>query len=73
MFAHNYFNIKVLFVCCILAAKKASSPAEIVNQLSELGVASSGETFMFAKEIFTRVEHKASGPNVSNAGLLLSN
>ncbi|KAL6563357.1 Pre-mRNA-splicing factor ATP-dependent RNA helicase DEAH1 [Orobanche hederae] len=48
----------------ITLSKKASSPTEIVNQLTELGVTSFAETFMFAEEIFTRVEHKVSGPNL---------
>ncbi|GFQ04335.1 putative pre-mRNA-splicing factor ATP-dependent RNA helicase dhx16 [Phtheirospermum japonicum] len=48
----------------ITLSKKASSPSEIVKQLTELGIASSSETFTFAKEIFARVEHKASGPNL---------
>ncbi|GER28403.1 RNA helicase family protein [Striga asiatica] len=48
----------------ITLSKRASSPSEIVKQLAEFGVASSTETLMFAKEIFARVEHKTSGPNV---------
>lgn len=48
----------------ITLSKKASSPAEIINQLVELGLASSAETVGFAKEIFSRVEHKTSGPNL---------
>ncbi|KAL3617822.1 Pre-mRNA-splicing factor ATP-dependent RNA helicase DEAH1 [Castilleja foliolosa] len=48
----------------ITLSKKASSPSEIVKQLSELDVSSSSGTFTFAKEIFSRVEHKTSGPNL---------
>ncbi|KAL0335570.1 UNVERIFIED_CONTAM: Pre-splicing factor ATP-dependent RNA helicase DEAH1 [Sesamum radiatum] len=48
----------------ITLSKKASSPPEIVNQLVDLGIPSSTETFVFAKEIFARVEHKTSGPNL---------
>ncbi|EPS68969.1 hypothetical protein M569_05799, partial [Genlisea aurea] len=48
----------------ITLSKKASSPSEIVNQLVDLGISSSTETSIFAKEIFARVEHKASGPNL---------
>lgn len=48
----------------ITLSKKASSPAEIINQLVELGLSSSAETVGFAKEIFSRVEHKTSGPNL---------
>ncbi|KAG6410252.1 hypothetical protein SASPL_128305 [Salvia splendens] len=52
----------------ITLSKKASSPTEIVNQLVGLGIPSSAETVGFAKEIFARVEHKSSGPNVVNHG-----
>ncbi|KAK4427729.1 Pre-splicing factor ATP-dependent RNA helicase DEAH1 [Sesamum alatum] len=48
----------------ITLSKKASSPSEIVNQLVGLGISSSAETSVFAKEIFARVEHKTSGPNL---------
>ncbi|KAG8388743.1 hypothetical protein BUALT_Bualt02G0157000 [Buddleja alternifolia] len=48
----------------ITLSKKASSPSEIVNQLVELGISSSSETLGFAKEIFSRVERKTSGPNL---------
>ncbi|KAI3463896.1 hypothetical protein Pfo_020559 [Paulownia fortunei] len=48
----------------ITLSKKASSPSEIVNQLVDLGISSSAETFAFAKEIFARVERKTSGPNL---------
>ncbi|KAL2254083.1 UNVERIFIED_CONTAM: Pre-mRNA-splicing factor ATP-dependent RNA helicase DEAH1 [Sesamum indicum] len=48
----------------ITLSKKASSHSEIVNQLVDLGIPSSAETFVFAKEIFARVEHKTSGPNL---------
>ncbi|KAL0384886.1 UNVERIFIED_CONTAM: Pre-splicing factor ATP-dependent RNA helicase DEAH1 [Sesamum radiatum] len=48
----------------ITLSKKASSPSEIVNQLVDLGIPSSAETFVFAKDIFARVEHKTSGPNL---------
>ncbi|KAK6128155.1 hypothetical protein DH2020_038108 [Rehmannia glutinosa] len=47
-----------------VTAKKASSPSEIVTQLVDLGISSSAETLVFAKEIFARVEHKTSGPNL---------
>lgn len=52
------------------AAKKASSPGEIINQLVELGLSSSAETVGFAKEIYSRVEHKTSGPNVGVSSLI---
>ncbi|KAG9129541.1 hypothetical protein Leryth_023271 [Lithospermum erythrorhizon] len=45
-------------------SKKASSPAEIVSQLDEMGVSSSSELLVFAKEIFARVEHRSSGPSL---------
>ncbi|CAA2975261.1 pre-mRNA-splicing factor ATP-dependent RNA helicase DEAH1-like isoform X1 [Olea europaea subsp. europaea] len=48
----------------LIMAKKASSPSEIVNQLIDLGISSSDQTRLFAQEIFTRVEHKTSGPNL---------
>ncbi|KAH6791403.1 RNA helicase family protein [Perilla frutescens var. frutescens] len=48
----------------ITLSKKASSPTEIINQLVDLGLSSSAETVGFAKEIFARVEHKTSGPNL---------
>ncbi|KAL0421967.1 UNVERIFIED_CONTAM: Pre-splicing factor ATP-dependent RNA helicase DEAH1 [Sesamum latifolium] len=48
----------------ITLSKKASSPSEIVNQLVDLGIPSSAETLVFAKEIFARVEHRTSGPNL---------
>ncbi|KAL6558599.1 hypothetical protein OROMI_018949 [Orobanche minor] len=48
----------------ITLSKKASAPSEIVKQLGELGIASSAETCTFAKEIFARVDHKTSGPNL---------
>lgn len=48
-----------------VSAKKASSPAELVSTLLDLGLSSSGETKAFAQQIFSQVEHKASGPNVS--------
>ncbi|XP_027123535.1 pre-mRNA-splicing factor ATP-dependent RNA helicase DEAH1 [Coffea arabica] len=48
----------------ISITKKASSPAEVVNTLVELGLSSSRETQAFAQQVFARVEHKASGPNL---------
>lgn len=48
----------------ISITKKASSPAEVVNMLVELGLSSSRETQAFAQQVFARVEHKASGPNL---------
>ncbi|XP_051114585.1 pre-mRNA-splicing factor ATP-dependent RNA helicase DEAH1-like [Andrographis paniculata] len=48
----------------ITLSKKASSPAEIVKQLQDLDFSASSETYEFAKEIFARVERKASGPSV---------
>ncbi|KAL6558594.1 Pre-mRNA-splicing factor ATP-dependent RNA helicase DEAH1 [Orobanche minor] len=48
----------------ITLSKKASAPSEIVKQLRELGIASSAETCTFAKEIFARVDHKTSAPNL---------
>ncbi|XP_073158491.1 pre-mRNA-splicing factor ATP-dependent RNA helicase DEAH1-like isoform X2 [Henckelia pumila] len=48
----------------IMLSKKASSPAQIVNQLTDLGVSSSTQISLFAEEIFARVERKESGPNL---------
>ncbi|XP_027125919.1 pre-mRNA-splicing factor ATP-dependent RNA helicase DEAH1-like isoform X1 [Coffea arabica] len=48
----------------ISITKKASSPAEVVNTLVELGLSSSRETQAFAQQVFARVEHKASGPSL---------
>ncbi|KZV21698.1 hypothetical protein F511_02856 [Dorcoceras hygrometricum] len=48
----------------ITLSKKASSPSEIVNQLADLGLSSSAEISLFAKDIFARVERKTSGPNL---------
>ncbi|KAK4486391.1 hypothetical protein RD792_009065 [Penstemon davidsonii] len=48
----------------ITLSKKASSPSEIVNQLVDLGLSSSTEIFLFAKEIFARVERKTSRRNL---------
>ncbi|CDP18398.1 unnamed protein product [Coffea canephora] len=48
----------------ISITKKAASPAEVVNTLVELGLSSSRETQAFAQQVFARVEHKASGPNL---------
>nr|GMC47767.1 pre-mRNA-splicing factor ATP-dependent RNA helicase DEAH1-like isoform X1 [Ipomoea batatas] len=45
-------------------AKKASSPNELVSKLIEVGVSSNHKTQAFALEIFSRVEHKAAGPNL---------
>lgn len=59
--------------CYVNAAKKASSPSEIVKQLVGLGISSSAETSVFAKEIFARVEHRTSGPNVGAAIFLTLN
>nr|XP_027123536.1 pre-mRNA-splicing factor ATP-dependent RNA helicase DEAH1-like isoform X2 [Coffea arabica] len=37
---------------------------KVVNTLVELGLSSSRETQAFAQQVFARVEHKASGPNL---------
>ncbi|KAL2455642.1 helicase domain-containing protein [Forsythia ovata] len=61
----HVYSLEILFYFLYFnAAKKASSPSEIVNQLIDLGVSSSDQTRLFAQEIFTRVEHKTSGPNL---------
>lgn len=60
--------LPLLFV----SAKNASSPAEIVNKLSDVGLSSSSETQTFAQQIFARIDRKSSGPNVSEC-LVCSN
>ncbi|KAI5648272.1 hypothetical protein M9H77_34277 [Catharanthus roseus] len=45
-------------------SKNASSPAEIVNKLADVGLSPSSETQAFAQQIFARVERKSSGPNL---------
>lgn len=55
------FNGDVAFV----VAKKATSPADVVNNLVECGLSLSSDTRAFAEEIFTRVPRKSSGVNVS--------
>lgn len=54
------------------SAKNASSPAEIVNRLSDVGLSPSSETHTFAQQIFARIDRKSSGPNVSEC-LVCSN
>lgn len=54
-------NANVAFV----AAKQATSPADVEGKLVEFGLSSSSETRAFAAEIFSRVPRKASGENVS--------
>lgn len=56
-----------MFWTCIIvvAAKQATSPADVVGKLVEFGCSSTGETRTFAEEIFARVPRKASGLNVS--------
>lgn len=49
----------------MVAAKKASSPTQVVEKLVEFGLSSSSETRAFAEEVFARVPHKAAGLNVS--------
>ncbi|KAK9926087.1 hypothetical protein M0R45_023339 [Rubus argutus] len=44
--------------------KQAKSPADVVDQLVDSGWSSSTDTREFAEEIFSRVPHKSSGPNV---------
>lgn len=44
--------------------KQASSPADVVGKLVELGLSSSSETRSFAEEIFAKVPHKDSGLNL---------
>lgn len=48
----------------ISMSKNASSPAEIVNKLSDVGLSSSSETHTFAQQIFARIDRKSSGPNL---------
>lgn len=48
----------------ISLSKKASSPAEVVSQLVDMGVPSSSELDGFAQEIFVRVGRRASGPSL---------
>ncbi|CAK9147996.1 unnamed protein product [Ilex paraguariensis] len=48
----------------ISLSRKASSPAEIVDRLVDVGVSSTGETRTFAAEIFAKVERRTSGPNM---------
>ena len=48
-----------------LAAKQATSPADMAGKLAEVGLSSSGETRAFAEELFSRVPRKAVGVNVS--------
>lgn len=48
-----------------IAAKQATSPADVVGKLVEFGCSSTGETRAFAEEIFSRVPRKSSGLNVS--------
>lgn len=50
----------------VSAAKQASSPADVVGKLVELGLSSSSETRSFAEEIFAKVPHKDSGLNVGS-------
>ncbi|XP_030938377.1 pre-mRNA-splicing factor ATP-dependent RNA helicase DEAH1-like isoform X1 [Quercus lobata] len=45
-------------------AKKATSPADVVNNLVECGLSLSSDTRAFAEEIFTRVPRKSSGVNL---------
>lgn len=58
-------SIVIVFCLIFAVAKKASSPNELVSKLIEVGVSSNHKTQAFALEIFSRVEHKAAGPNVS--------
>ncbi|KAL8139986.1 hypothetical protein V2J09_006007 [Rumex salicifolius] len=44
-------------------AKKASSPADVIGNLTEFGFSSSGETRAFAEEIFNRVPRASSSVN----------
>lgn len=48
----------------ISISKNASSPAEIVNKLTDVGLSPSSETQTFAQQIFARIERKSSGPNL---------
>ncbi|KAK9066578.1 hypothetical protein SSX86_013901 [Deinandra increscens subsp. villosa] len=48
----------------ISLSKKASSPSDVFNNLKDMGVSSSSDTRTFAEEIFRKVEHKSSGPNL---------
>ncbi|KAK3021017.1 hypothetical protein RJ639_045148, partial [Escallonia herrerae] len=51
-------------MCSVLvSAKKASSPAEIVGTLVDMGVSSATETRAFAEEIFAKFERRSSGLN----------
>lgn len=56
---------KSFIYASFVSAKNASSPAEIVNKLADVGLSPSSETQAFAQQIFARVERKSSGPNVS--------
>lgn len=48
----------------ITLSKNAKSPNEVEKQLVELGVSSSTEARTFAEDVYSRVEHKPSGPNL---------
>lgn len=50
----------------IIAAKRATSPADILGELENLGLSSSSDTRAFAEEIFSRVPHRTAGVNVSS-------
>lgn len=64
----------MLYMLCdsvaVFAAKQATSPADVVGKLVELGLSSSSETRSFAEEIFAKVPHKDSGLNVGYLGFL---
>ncbi|XP_065629546.1 pre-mRNA-splicing factor ATP-dependent RNA helicase DEAH1 [Quercus suber] len=53
-------------------AKKATSPADVVNNLVECGLSLSSDTRAFAEEIFTRVPRKSSGVNLYHVFFFLS-
>lgn len=45
-------------------AKRATSPADILGELENLGLSSSSDTRAFAEEIFSRVPHRTAGVNL---------
>ncbi|KAK2965749.1 hypothetical protein RJ640_003287 [Escallonia rubra] len=59
----QWLNLVVPEVGHRAEAKKASSPAEIVGTLVDMGVSSATETRAFAEEIFAKFERRSSGLN----------
>ncbi|KAL3513087.1 hypothetical protein ACH5RR_025804 [Cinchona calisaya] len=58
------FSNRTVVQYVISISKKASSPSEVVNELVNYGLSASAETQAFAQQIFARVDHKVSGPNL---------